>query len=135
MNDLMTEEEVLQSAKRTDAFISSESTIKGLIVRPFTAGSLLICKRVGNSLVGGEKSEDPEFDVLSFIYIHTAPIDEVRKNAFNKEVFWASVTKWADKLTLKDIEEAGSLVEKIIANSGIGIVSPASSDSGDSSPN
>ena len=131
----MTEEEVLQSAKRTDAFISSESTIKGLSVRPFTAGSLLICKRVGNSLVGGEKSEDPEFDVLSFIYIHTAPIDEVRKNAFNKEVFWASVTKWADKLTLKDIEEAGSLVEKIIANSGIGIVSPASSDSGDSSPN
>jgi hypothetical protein len=131
----MTEEEVLQSAKRTDAFISSESTIKGLAVRPFTAGSLLICKRVGNSLVGGEKSEDPEFDVLSFIYIHTAPIDEVRKNAFNKEIFWASVTKWADKLTLKDIEEAGSLVEKIIANSGIGIVSPASSDSGDNSPN
>ena len=62
-------------------------------------------------------------------------IEEVRKNAFNKEVFWASVTKWADKLTVKDIEEAGSLVEKIIANSGIGIVSPTANDSGDSSPN
>jgi hypothetical protein len=135
MNDLMTEEEILQSNKRNDAFISGEGSISGLPVRPFTAGSLLICKRVGNSLVSGEKSEDPEFDVLSFIYIHTAPIEEVRKNAFNKETFWASVTKWADKLTVKDIEEAGGLVEKIIANSGIGIVSPTASDLGDSSPN
>jgi hypothetical protein len=135
MNDLMTDEEILQSNKRNDAFISGEGSIKGLPVRPFTAGSLLICKRVGNSLVGGEKSENPEFDVLSFIYIHTAPIEEVRKNAFNKETFWASVTKWADNLTVKDIEEAGSLVEKIISNSGIGIVSPTANDSGDSSPN
>lgn len=135
MSDLMTDDEILQSSKRNDSFISAEDSFAGLKVRPFTAGSLLICKRVGNSLVTGGTSEDPEFDVLSFIYIHSASLDQVRKNAFKKETFWSAVTDWADRLTVKDIEQAGPLVEKIIANSGIGVVTPTSTDGDKNSPN
>jgi hypothetical protein len=135
MNDLLSDEEVLQSQKRADAFISGGDSFAGMKVRPFTAGSLLICKRVGNSLVIGGQSQDPEFDVLSFIYIHSAPIEQVRKNSFSKELFWASVTDWADKLSVKDIEQASTLVEKIILDSGVGVAVPSGDSKGDSSPN
>ena len=135
MNQLLTEEEEIQSQRRSDAFIAEQHTLAGAKVRPFTAGSLLICKRVGNTLTTGGTSQDPEFDVLSFIYIHCAPADEVRKNSFSKEGFWSAVTKWADKLSVKDIEQAGTLVEKIIADSGVGVAVPTGDAKGDSSPN
>ena len=135
MNDLISEEDVLQSKRRSDSFITEEKSICGKKVRPFTAGSLLICKRVGNSLVTGGASESAEFDVLSFIYIHTAPTEQVRKASFSKELFWAAVTEWADGLSVTDMEKAGSLVEKIIAESGVGIVSAKSDDKGGESPN
>ena len=123
--DLMTEEEALKASEaRSNAFIQEESSIKGIKLRPFTAGSLLICRKVGNKLIAGGQSEDPEFDILSFLYIHSAPVNEVRTNSFNKEKFWAGVLAWADKLKITDLEEAGRLIEKIITDSGLAIASP-----------
>jgi len=123
--DLMTEEEILKSSEaRTDAFVQGESSIKGIKLRPFTAGSLLICRKVGNKLIAGGQSEDPEFDILSFLYIHSAPVNEVRVNSFSKEKFWSGVLAWADKLKITDLEEAGKLIEKIITDSGLAIASP-----------
>jgi len=134
MNDLMTEEEILnQSQKRSDAFIEKESSLKGIKLRPFTAGSLLICKKVGNKLITGGESDNPEFDILSFIYIHAAPNIEVRTNSYSKEKFWGAVLEWADKLKITDLEEAGKMIENIITESGLAIASPK--DDGKSSSN
>lgn len=134
MNDLMTEEEILnQSQKRSDAFIQKENSLKGIKLRPFTAGSLLICKKIGNKLITGGESDNAEFDILSFIYIHAAPNIEVRANSYNKEKFWNAVLEWADKLKITDLEEAGKLIEAIITESGLAIASPK--DDGKSSSN
>lgn len=123
--DLMKDEEILkQSEARSDAFIHGESAFGSIKLRPFTAGSLLICRKVGNRLITGGQSEDPEFDILSFLYIHAAPVNEVRVNSFSKEKFWSGVLAWADKLKITDLEEAGKLIEKIITDSGLAIASP-----------
>jgi hypothetical protein len=135
MNDLLTEEEIL-SQSRSDAFIPKETSIKDVKLRPFTAGSLLICKKIGNRLITGGESENAEFDILSFIYIHAAPIQQVRVNSYSKEKFWGAVLEWADKLKITDLEEAGKMIESIIASSGLAIVSPKDDGKGgDDSPN
>jgi hypothetical protein len=132
MNDLLNDEEVL-SQTRADAFVPKETSIRDVKLRPFTAGSLLICKKVGNKLITGGESENPEFDILSFIYIHSAPIAQVRVNSYSKEKFWGSVLEWADKLKVTDLEEAGKMIEEIISSSGLAIASPK--DDGKSSSN
>jgi hypothetical protein len=132
MNDLLNDEEVLSQA-RADAFVPKETKIRDVKLRPFTAGSLLICKKVGNKLITGGESDSPEFDILSFIYIHSAPIAQVRVNSYSKEKFWGSVLEWADKLKVTDLEEAGKMIEEIISSSGLAIASPK--DDGKSSSN
>ena len=136
MNDLLNVEEAL-SQTRSDAFVPKETSIKDLKLRPFTAGSLLICKKVGNKLITGGDSENPEFDILSFIYIHCAPIVQVRVNSYSKEKFWTSVLEWADKLNVSDLNEAGKMIEEIITSSGLAIASPKDDgkSSGTDSPN
>lgn len=136
MNDLLNDEEVL-SQTRSDAFVPKETSIKDLKLRPFTAGSLLICKKVGNKLITGGESDNPEFDILSFIYIHSAPIVQVRVNSYSKEKFWTSVLEWADKLNVSDLNEAGKMIEEIITSSGLAIASPKDDgkSSGTDSPN
>jgi hypothetical protein len=136
MNDLMNDEEVL-SQTRADAFVPKETSIRDVKLRPFTAGSLLICKKVGNKLITGGESENPEFDILSFIYIHSAPIAQVRVNSYSKEKFWSSVLEWADKLKVTDLEEAGKMIEEIISSSGLAIASPKDDgkSNGEESPN
>lgn len=137
--DMLKDEEILnQSQERNDSFIGDEPSIGQLKLRPFTAGSLLICRRVGNKLITGGQTEDAEFDVLSFIYIHSAPKNEVKQNAYNKEKFWNAVIDWADKLKISDIQEAGKVIENIINQSGLGIVVPVDdgkSSGGKDSPN
>lgn len=137
--ELLKDDEVLKSSEaRSDAFIQGESAIGNIKLRPFTAGSLLICRKVGNKLITGGQSEDPEFDILSFLYIHAAPVMEVRSNSFHKEKFWSGVLAWADKLKITDLEEAGRLIEKIITDSGLAIASPkddGKSAGGSDSPN
>ena len=136
MNDLLNDEEVLSQA-RSDAFVPKETSIRDLKLRPFTAGSLLICKKIGNKLITGGESDNPEFDILSFIYIHSAPIVQVRVNSYSKEKFWTSVLEWADKLNVSDLNEAGKMIEEIITSSGLAIASPKDDDksSGTDSPN
>jgi len=136
MNDLLNDEEAL-SQSRSDAFVPKETSIRDVKLRPFTAGSLLICKKAGNKLITGGESENPEFDILSFIYIHSAPIAQVRVNSYSKEKFWASVLEWADKLKVTDLEEAGKMIEEIISSSGLAIASPKDDgkSSGGDSPN
>jgi hypothetical protein len=136
MNDLLNDEEAL-SQTRSDAFVPKETSIRDVKLRPFTAGSLLICKKVGNKLITGGESENPEFDILSFIYIHSAPIAQVRVNSYSKEKFWGSVLEWADKLNVSDLNEAGKMIEEIITSSGLAIASPKDDgkSSGGDSPN
>jgi hypothetical protein len=123
--DLMKDEDILKASEaRSDAFIQADSCLKDIKLRPFTAGSLLICKKVGNKLITGGQSEDPEFDILSFLYIHAGPVNEVRMNSFSKEKFWSGVLAWADKLKITDMEDAGKLIERIITESGLAIASP-----------
>lgn len=136
--DLMTDEEAMQSStKRTDSFIKSDFKIGELKLRPFTAGSLLILKKVGNHLIMGGQTDNAEFDILSFIYIHTAPLPEVRYKSFDKQRFWEAVLEWADKVKVQELEQAGKIIEEIIVSSGLAIASPVETkgSSGDASPN
>lgn len=131
--DLQTEEESINA--RLDSFIAPHPKIGDLKLRSFTAGSLLILKKVGNKLVLGGASEDPEFDILSFIYIHTAPIQEVRYKSFDKQRFWEAVLEWADKIKVQELEQAGKVIEQIIVSSGLAIASPLEGKGGGESPN
>ncbi len=61
--DLMKDEDILKASEaRSDAFIQSDSCLKDIKLRPFTAGSLLICKKVGNKLISGLAIASPKDD-------------------------------------------------------------------------
>lgn len=84
------------------AFLApGEETIGGLKLRPFSAGSFLVCQRRGLGLFTGEQTESTEqmWQMMAFLYLHSAPMDEVLIASGNDEAFRKAVDAFAFTLS------------------------------------
>ena len=67
--------------KRTElleaAALAGDETIAGLTLRPMTGATWSLHQRLKRA-AGEEDGDDWSFNVFSFVYIHSAPIDQLR---------------------------------------------------------
>ncbi len=70
-----------------DTFISPATETGGITLRPFSAGTLTICRALGLSMVvGGDKeqvealsADDKQRQLTTFLFIQSQPLDVVKK--------------------------------------------------------
>ena len=70
-----------------DTFITPASETGGITLRPFSAGTLTICRALGLTMVvGGEKeqveslsADDKQRQLTTFLFIQSQPLDVVKK--------------------------------------------------------
>lgn len=102
---------------RQSSFVSEEEKIGGLTLRPFTMRSLVFCKNVGNQLIMGKPVEEminPEFEVMGFLFIHSAPYDKVKKACKSKDAFWDAVTDFSESISINDFYKAATQISSMI---------------------
>lgn len=70
-----------------DTFIAPAAESSGITLRPFSAGTLTICRALGLSMVvGGDKeqvealsADDKQRQLTTFLFIQSQPLDVVKK--------------------------------------------------------
>jgi len=117
----------------TDSFVKAPSVIEGMELRPFSAGSYLICQRRGLSLFTGETKElsqgEQLFQVMAFLYIHAAPMAEVLIAAGNAENFSEAVDKFALGVPMGAIPQAMKLIQDLCEEVSVSTVETVSKPS------
>ena len=69
---------------QTDSFIEPQAEIAGLKLRPFSAGTLTLARKLKLSVVTGEgiadlSNEDKQKQLTTLLFIQAAPLDTVLK--------------------------------------------------------
>ena len=128
------EEQSERDRANLEAFIKpDEPVVAGIKLRPLSAGSYALLCLTKNELINptGEEVEHPdektdvivkrrqpinaEIEALAFLYIHGAPLAEVRRVAFNEQLFRESVLAWADGLPMDAMAGALNQISEILA--------------------
>ena len=93
----MTNDERTQT--NIDTFITPATEAGGITLRPFSAGTLTICRALGLTMVvGGDKdqvaalsADDKQRQLTTFLFIQSQPLDVVKKAAMlareNRQAF------------------------------------------------
>lgn len=95
-----------------DALLRPPTKVGRYELRPLTAASFVILKRMKNPLVvAGETpvdSESPEgmLAALAFVYVHGAPLPEVLRNSRDPEAFEDAVLTFAHEFPIEALGEA-----------------------------
>jgi len=121
--------------KKLEAFVAAETEIAGLKLRPLSAGSLIQLKLTKNPLIDGLETNDPEFHVASFLYIHSADPKEVRKATANLEVFRDKVLEFADGISIPNFVKAAQQIQQLVESATVGNDYEVKSDEAQPSPN
>ena len=110
-----------------EQFISTgNKEVDGVKLRPITAGTYLILKRVGNPIISGSEEDlekdDMEYHLASFLYVHDENNDlkDIRKNALNAEAFTEAVFEYAETLTIIDFVKSTDAIREIVDQATIG---------------
>lgn len=115
----------------------------GLSLRKPSIGTVQLLKRTGNALfseagVNATPENATEFldDLIAFVYIHAAPIEEVVKACHGPRAdFELKVAGFALKLDMDRLPELVEAVQLEIEIAGAAQVSPEPEDGGDDDPN
>ena len=126
-----------------DAFLQNGFDIDGLKLRPFTAGSYIIAERRGLSLFTGDSkgADNPEQlrQVMAFLYMQSAPLQEVLSASRNTEKWNDAVDLFALSVPVSAIPKAMELITILCEQAGAAtvetIAKPGSSSSETPPPN
>jgi hypothetical protein len=117
-----------------NAFLEAPLTIAGKQLRPLSANSLLILQRTKNKLLtnAAKTPVDEAFDIadqdtffalMAFLYIHSAPVAEVRRVVRASEIdFQDAVEDFAESISIADLLTAGEHASSEIATATAAMV-------------
>lgn len=107
-------------------------------LRKPTAGTLSLCDFAKLKITQGGASEVPFFEAVAFFYIHSHPVDEVRRSLFDKSggvdengcslSFISEVLGWADEVDLGNIAEMGDKISLLLTEAMTPKVEPTGED-------
>lgn len=105
--NIQTREEI-----NTRSMLAPETTpIGGLKLRPISLGSMELLRQLNNPLVAGESESDLDTHTLAeFIWVHTAPLEEVVETVYNHP---AQIAK---KVTLSCMDISPAEIKLITAS-------------------
>ena len=73
-----------QTEQALDIFVEPSSKVGALTLRPFSAGTLTLCRKLGLSMIVGGADEkaaitedDKQRQITTFIFIQSAPLEDV----------------------------------------------------------
>jgi hypothetical protein len=108
---------------KINSFIAPESNaVAGFSLRPFTAQSLLFLQKTGSGFLGQIDSNDPDlfFHIASFLYIHTAPVEDIKKAITDMAVYRDKVIDFSAKISVSEMIKSAESIKKIIEDSMVG---------------
>jgi len=101
-----------------------EESFGSINLRKPTAGTLSLCDFAKLKITSGSASEVPFFEAIAFFYIHSQPVDLVRKGLFDYSdgkdengcslKFINTVLDWADNVELGSIADMGEVIGKLL---------------------
>ena len=111
-------------SERTDildnSFVTPPAEVNGLKLRPFSLGSMQICRKIKLTMLTGDANpedlsdEEQQKQIVAFIFIQSAPIPEVLR-AINQPNFWDDVLlPFSMGLHLSAIPAAVEEIKRII---------------------
>lgn len=100
------------------AFRDLPISVGGRVLRPITAGSLAILQESGNSLFTGESAEaastaDSLVGMFEFIWIHTAPVDQVVAAADDRRQLRREAVKLGLAIDLTELSALGEQLKQL----------------------
>lgn len=113
-------DEITKEVEKLAAFVEPPDTVAGIELRPFTAGSLMLLEKTGNKLHSSGK-DAPMFDVLAYIYMHSAPIREVQRAAANIQSWTEAVELFSFGVSISNLITTAGTIGDIIKKSTVGL--------------
>ena len=126
--------------KSEDILLETGNQAAGIELRPFTFGTLQLCRKLGLDIFTGEREasegEDGGFDadslgqIQTFIWLQSQPIKDVLRAVKNKT--WEdAVLEFAFCLEIADMEEIMSSINEIgdVATTAVDVVEKPETDS------
>lgn len=111
-----------------DAFTEPEKTIAGLKLRPFSIGSLNICRRLNLTLFtqaegAAELSEEEkQRQIVAFLFIQSEPLPDVLKAIRSENFDDEYLLPFSCRLPISAIPEAVKEIQRIIDAAGAAAV-------------
>ena len=106
----------------------SESDVLGLKLRPFSLGSLSICRRIKLSMITGDakmdelNDEEKQRQIIAFLYIQSQPVQTVLKAIQSPNFYDEYVLPFSMDLPLHAIPEAVQEIQRVMAEAGAAYV-------------
>lgn len=126
----MNNTEIEQDARRA-AIEPNEAQVAGLTLKRMTSASLALCEMANLSMVKAEGGDPTTFEMLAFLYLHSAPAREVRGSLFDESrgatqgrsvAFVEAVMDWAEDVSIKDYTQAAQGIAQMMKDSFTGMV-------------
>jgi hypothetical protein len=113
------------------SLLKAPEKIGGLALRPITTGTYSLCLQAGSRLVAGAHGEaqpgktmNMPYEVLLFIYIHTAPLEEVCDVVFDIPALRRKVFALGETLAISEIDAISARIMAMLDQATANIISP-----------
>ena len=106
----------------------NESDLLGLKLRPFSLGSLSICRRTKLTMITGDAKldelddEEKQRQIIAFLYIQSQPVQTVLKAIQSPNFYDEYVLPFSMELPLNIIPEAVQEIQRVMAEAGAAYV-------------
>lgn len=110
-----------------DAFTEPQTVVAGLKLRPFSLGTLNLCRRLGLSLFTGQQDaeisdEEKQRQIVAFLFLQSRPFEEVLRAARSENFDDEYLLPFSLTLPLSAIPEAVSEIQRIMDQAGAAVV-------------
>lgn len=109
-------------------FTQASAEIAGLKLRPFSLGSLSICRRLKLTMLTGEadaetlSEDEKQQQIVAFIYVQSQPIPEVLKAIQSPRFFDETVLPFSLSLPMEAFPEAIREIQRVIDSASAAFV-------------
>jgi hypothetical protein len=109
-------------------FTQAPAEIAGLTLRPFSLGSLSICRRVKLTMLTGEadaeslSEDEKQQQIVAFLYIQSQPIAEVLKAIQSPSFFDDTVLPFSMQLPMEAFPQAIQEIQRVIDSASAAFV-------------
>lgn len=109
-------------------FTQAPAEIAGLKLRPFSLGSLSICRRLKLTMLTGEadaetlSEDEKQQQIVAFLYVQSQPIPEVLKAIQSSRFFDETVLPFSLSLPMEAFPEAIREIQRVIDSASAAFV-------------
>lgn len=109
-------------------FTQASAEIAGLKLRPFSLGSLSICRRLKLTMLTGEadaetlSEDEKQQQIVAFLYVQSQPIPEVLKAIQSPRFFDETVLPFSLSLPMEAFPEAIREIQRVIDSASAAFV-------------